>query len=124
MEELRYTIVYNSKIIRRFERHFTKNNKDNFPAVIPAMVWKGNQVHMRGMIKPRGVLLNHELIHLAQIRECGNFGKYLRKYFREEQGIPYSEKSTEREAFMHQWDMDYIPQHFGLIPVLENEIYE
>jgi hypothetical protein len=122
MDELRYTIVYNSKLIRRAEKFFDKRSGHSFPSHIIAMVWDGNTVHVRGDYISQ-LLLNHELIHLAQMKQVG-FKQYLLNYFEKERHLPYNQKSTEIEAFTNQFDLDYIEKKYGMKPVKENEIYE
>ena len=122
MNLLRYKIIYNSKLIRKVENYFAKLKRSPFPSYIPAMVWDGNEVHVRGTWIGQ-TMLNHELIHLAQINQVG-FRQYLNKYFIEEKDIPYGEKETEVEAYMHQHNPRYLTDVYGLIPILEDEIYE
>jgi len=123
MKELRYKIIYNSKLIRRAENYFQRKGITEFPTFIPAMVWDRNEVHVRGNYIGQ-IMLNHELIHLAQIQQMESFRDYLHKYFITEKDIPYGQKPSEVEAFLNEMDTGYIKRRFNLTPVLEDEIYE
>ena len=119
-----YTLVKNSKLIRKTEGVLSLFDKETFPPKISAMVWDNDTVHLREeYISP--VLLNHELIHLSQIQYCkGGFKEYLFNYFIADQDIPYHEKWVEREAYDHMNDMGYIENKFGIKWVKRNEINE
>lgn len=60
------------------------------------------------------VLRNHENIHVGQFAKLGVV-RFLWQYFFTEWGVPYREKSLEKEAYGHQHDLTYPRRVYGVI---------
>ena len=65
------------------------------------------------------ILLNHELIHIAQQTRDG-LDTYEYNYFVKWQDIPYHLKDYEVEAFKYCQDLNYIENVYGYIMELES----
>ena len=117
MEKLKYKLVFNSEFIPKVEKVISLIDGQGLPSIIPAMVWEGNVVHVKGNYLAEN-LLNHELIHLAQIHGMG-WNAYLLNYFVTEKDIPYMEKSSEKEANFNMHNRQYIKDFYGLHPIVD-----
>lgn len=66
-------------------------------------------IFARKKYKPLSELtINHELIHIAQAKECGGWLLYYMKYLYYCVRRGYDKNPFELEAYDHAWDLNYL----------------